>query len=302
MLVPVQANSAQTISACINIKSGAMRLISKGACKKTEKKISWNIQGIAGLNGKDGAAGANGKDGLDGRIGNTILSGTIDPTSSVGVAGDFYINTSTNKLFGPKTTTWPSGISLVGPTGATGASGGGATGATGATGPSGTNSSMMWFSPRDLLGNGGTGTDTSTVKTIQLNTNNWAEVLELDQLENRTLFRALPKGWPSATSVTIRIYWLTTSADVSFSPEIYADYVKDDTDLSTSFLTCSGACPITSDTVTAGVKILNVMSYTRSDLVATPVEGGMFAFSLYRYDTGGGLVYILGVSVSANIP
>jgi uncharacterized protein (TIGR02145 family) len=64
------------------------------------------------------------------------------------VNGDFYINTTTNELFGPKANgTWPAGVSLVGPqgiqgiqgvagpTGATGLTG--AAGATGATGPQG---------------------------------------------------------------------------------------------------------------------------------------------------------------------
>jgi hypothetical protein len=52
------------------------------------------------------------------------------------VDGDFYINTTTNTLFGPKSGgAWPSGVSLVGPAGATGATG--AQGSTGATGPAG---------------------------------------------------------------------------------------------------------------------------------------------------------------------
>lgn len=56
-------------------------------------------------------------------IGSLILSGTIDPTTE-GNDGDLYINTTSNTLFGPKTSgTWPSGVSLVGPTGADGPSG-----------------------------------------------------------------------------------------------------------------------------------------------------------------------------------
>jgi hypothetical protein len=51
--------------------------------------------------------------GVKGQDGNTILNGTIDPTSGIGVNGDFYINTATNFIFGPKASgTWPSGISL----------------------------------------------------------------------------------------------------------------------------------------------------------------------------------------------
>jgi hypothetical protein len=58
------------------------------------------------------------------------------------VNGDFYINTSTNELFGPKTNgIWPAGVSLVGPQGIQGIAGPqglqGTTGATGLTGPAG---------------------------------------------------------------------------------------------------------------------------------------------------------------------
>jgi hypothetical protein len=61
--------------------------------------------------------GADGAPGADGR---TILSGTVDPTTE-GEDGDFYINTATTTLFGPKNVTWPTGVSLVGPAGADGA-------------------------------------------------------------------------------------------------------------------------------------------------------------------------------------
>lgn len=60
--------------------------------------------------------------GETGPSGRTILSGAVDPTTE-GVDGDFYINTATNEIFGPKATTWPAGVSLVGPAGADGADG-----------------------------------------------------------------------------------------------------------------------------------------------------------------------------------
>ncbi|MFN4830502.1 MAG: hypothetical protein ACK5GB_00030 [Sphingomonadales bacterium] len=79
--------------------------------------------------GPTGAAGADGK---------TVLSGTNNPVAATGSNGDFYINTSTNTLFGPKASgTWPTGISLVGPAGPTGATG--AAGIDGKTVLSGTN-------------------------------------------------------------------------------------------------------------------------------------------------------------------
>ena len=58
--------------------------------------------------GTDGAAGADG---------NTILSGVVAPTNE-GVNGDFYINTATSTIYGPKAGgVWPAGVSLIGPAG-----------------------------------------------------------------------------------------------------------------------------------------------------------------------------------------
>jgi uncharacterized protein (TIGR02145 family) len=73
-------------------------------------------QGTAGVTGPQGAQGPAGAAGLNGK---TILSGTANPTAGLGTIGDFYLNTSTNTLFGPKTSgTWPAtGASLTGPAG-----------------------------------------------------------------------------------------------------------------------------------------------------------------------------------------
>lgn len=88
-------------------------------------------QGAVGPQGATGPAGTPGTPGLDGR---TVLNGTADPQNTEGADGDFYLNTATNVLFGPKTAgIWPTpGVDLVGPEGPTGP-----TGPTGATGPEG---------------------------------------------------------------------------------------------------------------------------------------------------------------------
>ena len=98
-------------------------------------------QGPIGLSGPSGAPGAAGLDGLPGNDGinglngKTVLSGTINPTNE-GVNGDFYINTTSSTIFGPKALgAWPNGVSLVGPQGATGLTG--AAGAQGIQGPTG---------------------------------------------------------------------------------------------------------------------------------------------------------------------
>ena len=43
---------------------------------------------------------------------NNLLSGSTDPTSSTGTDGDWYINTTTKQLFGPKGSSWGTGITL----------------------------------------------------------------------------------------------------------------------------------------------------------------------------------------------
>ncbi len=93
--------------------------------------------GATGATGPAGPAGATGATGPAGDSGNTLLSGTGAPSNASGANGDFYIDTATNVIYGPKSGgAWPaSGTSLIGATGAAGPQG--VPGATGATGPAG---------------------------------------------------------------------------------------------------------------------------------------------------------------------
>jgi hypothetical protein len=81
--------------------------------QKTAGAWSQVFSMATGPQGPQGTAGTNGTNGIDG---NTILFGTVDPSNSTtGVNGNFYINTTTYKLFGPKTAgVWGSGVSLIG--------------------------------------------------------------------------------------------------------------------------------------------------------------------------------------------
>ena len=64
-----------------------------------------------------------------------MRNGAGVPASTTGAAGDFYINTSNNTLFGPKVgTSWGTGVSLVGPAGGTGAAGSNGTNGTNGVG------------------------------------------------------------------------------------------------------------------------------------------------------------------------
>ena len=89
--------------------------------------------GATGPQGPAGLTGATGPQGAPGTNGNGILNGGIAPSNNQGVDGDFFVNTSTNTIYGPKANgVWPSGVSLVGPQGPAGA-----TGAAGPQGPAG---------------------------------------------------------------------------------------------------------------------------------------------------------------------
>ena len=51
--------------------------------------------------------------GPQGPRGNSLLNGVGEPTLSIGINGDFYIDTVANELYGPKTTgSWGIGIKL----------------------------------------------------------------------------------------------------------------------------------------------------------------------------------------------
>lgn len=67
---------------------------------------------------EQGPPGPQGIPGVPGKDGNTVLYGPANPAPFVGVDGDFYINTTTHFLFGPKKLgVWPAGTSMVGPQG-----------------------------------------------------------------------------------------------------------------------------------------------------------------------------------------
>jgi hypothetical protein len=80
--------------------------------------------GDKGTDGATGAVGPAGPAGTDGAAGSVIYSGNTAPAVSKGAVGDFYLDTSTGLLYGPKTANgWGTGFSLKGANGATGATG-----------------------------------------------------------------------------------------------------------------------------------------------------------------------------------
>jgi hypothetical protein len=133
-------------------------------------------QGDPGSPGATGNPGAQGNPGAPGAPGATILSGPANPTSGQGANGDFWLNTTTAVLYGPKAGgAWPgTGVPLTGPQGNPGNPGAqgnpgpqgnpGAQGDPGPTGPPGTTLpaivSRVWAPgsawPSPALGTGNT--------------------------------------------------------------------------------------------------------------------------------------------------
>jgi hypothetical protein len=88
-----------------------------------------------------GPAGPPGPPGPTGPMGAQLLNGTGTPSGATGGNGDFYLDTSTSTLYGPKAGgTWPEGVNLIGAAGPPGPVGPmGMPGAPGTNGTDGTN-------------------------------------------------------------------------------------------------------------------------------------------------------------------
>ncbi len=143
---------------------------SAGATGTTGATGSQGATGFTGTSGPQGSQGVQGVQGVVGNngqvmvAGNAALSGTVDPTSGIGGNGDFYVNTSTNMLFGPKAGgVWPAGsVSIIGPQGQQGVQGvqgiqggSGVNGVNGATGPQGPQGVTGSAGPQGVTGTNG---------------------------------------------------------------------------------------------------------------------------------------------------
>ena len=117
--------------------------------------VAVSLVGPAGSTGVVSYGG--GTNGLNGTNGKTILNGTGAPSATIGVDGDFYIDTASTTLYGPKTSgTWAAGVSLIGATGAAGVAGSaGTAGAAGVAGKDGKSLLNGSGAPTAAIGNDG---------------------------------------------------------------------------------------------------------------------------------------------------
>ncbi len=127
-----------------------------------------------------GGSGTQGPAGTDGK---SILSGTINPDVLIGNNGDFYINTNTFQIFGPKTIAgWGNPTNLVGPQGQQGIPG--------------TSTSISGNSPGDML---------------YWNGNQWVVVSGGSNGQTLTYCNGIPQWGPCNNNLAV----LTTSAVTS---------------------------------------------------------------------------------------
>jgi hypothetical protein len=167
-------------------KAGVVTL--RAVCKRSEVLVDLaslgptgpqGIRGETGPKGDTGLQGQNGSNGANGINGNTILNGSVAPSIVAGALNDFYLDTTANKMYGPKSVGgWGSGVSLVGPQGEQGIQGPigltGITGPTGATGLTGPQGPVGSTGPAGATGTFQAGTNLGDM--LYWDGNKWAEI------------------------------------------------------------------------------------------------------------------------------
>jgi hypothetical protein len=124
-----------------------------------------------------GLQGEPGKIGLQGPAGSTILSGTTAPGTTIGNVGDFYLDLTSSKFYGPKKAdgTWGEGFSMLGANGLTGPAGqNGANGANGAAGAPGANGANGADGNKILNGSGAPAADLGQVNDYYLDKDSYS--------------------------------------------------------------------------------------------------------------------------------
>lgn len=101
--------NSNEISGCVNKKTAVLRVTDK--CTKTEKKITWNIVGLQGVQGEKGEVGPKGDigpQGLQGGVGPIGQQGPKGDTGAQGPKGDTGLQGSQG-VAGPQGTQGPQG-------------------------------------------------------------------------------------------------------------------------------------------------------------------------------------------------
>jgi hypothetical protein len=86
--VTAQPSANAVVFACAKKKGGALRTVNKAKrCKRSERKISWNVGGAAGPGGSKGETGGSGPAGPPGAAGSSGAAGSPGGTGPTGDTG-----------------------------------------------------------------------------------------------------------------------------------------------------------------------------------------------------------------------
>jgi len=278
--VATDANGAASTASA----SGA---VSAGATTSTETRpINANVMFII-LASPSAAAGSA-------TFVNTLYNGSGTPSSGLGINGDFYIDTTGNKIHGPKAAgAWPAGVSMAGSTGATGATGGTGIDYTWDTGTTAgdpgagkirannatlSSATALYISETDRLGNGLSALiqswddSTSTIKGV-------LEAIDLTTPANRVFFNvtgtisdnggyntitvAYKSGVTSLTAVNVNLLFVPTG-DKGTGDLVAANNLSDVASKKTSFdnLSVHGADVASASTIDLDAATGNLVDVT----------------------------------------
>lgn len=119
--------AGETVANAVTVRVGSEGRIwinnSSGAVHVVIDLVGYYVPGagVPGPEGPQGPQGPAGPAGPAGEPGSTVHNGQGPPDPALGVDGDFYIDTGSNTISGPKTGgSWPPATSLVGPPGPVG--------------------------------------------------------------------------------------------------------------------------------------------------------------------------------------
>jgi hypothetical protein len=138
-----EAKAKETANLCVTMagpEKGNVRFTSGLTCKRGELSVpvltragrqgpsaveegsgqsaGASAQGATARRAEPGTRGPQGRAGSDGADGRGVLSGRGAPNAGTGSVGDFYIDTASYDIFGPKLAEdWSDGVSLIGPQG-----------------------------------------------------------------------------------------------------------------------------------------------------------------------------------------
>ena len=97
------SGSAGVVKACVNKRTGAVRIVRKNRCKKRERRITWNVRGVQGPKGD---AGNQGVPGVPGSIGATGAQGPA-PAAPVNIV---LLSENWGTFGSPNWTNQPAGL------------------------------------------------------------------------------------------------------------------------------------------------------------------------------------------------